>query len=39
MENQSVIVVENSTKEASIDVAPFGQRGFSQRKEQVVVWA
>ena len=29
MENQSVIVVENSTKEASIDVAPLKQRGFS----------
>ena len=31
MENQSVIVVENSTKEASIDVAPLKQRGFSTK--------
>ncbi len=38
MENQSVIVVENSTKEASIDVALWNKEDF-QRKEQVVVWA
>ena len=31
MENQSVIVVENSTKEAYIDVTPLKQRGFSTK--------
>ena len=38
MGNQSVIVVENSTKEAYIDVTPLKQRGF-QQKEQVEGWA
>ena len=31
MEGQSVIAVENSTKEASIDIAPLKQRGFSTK--------
>ena len=31
MGNQSVIVVENSTKEAYIDVTPLKQRGFSTK--------
>lgn len=31
MEGQSVIAVENSTKEASIDIAPLKQKGFSTK--------
>ena len=31
MEGQSVIAVENSTKEASIDITPLKQRGFSTK--------
>ena len=31
MEGQSVIAVENSTKEASIDITPLKKRGFSTK--------